>query len=89
MLEEERLRVRFVRYTAGEGIQIEVTDAEVALTQARNNRATALYDYQVARARLTREGTQSALSRSRSPSWLCRKPPFKPRRDKLRRCNQR
>lgn len=41
-----------VQYREGIGSQLELTDAEVALRQSEFNRAEAVYDYLVARARL-------------------------------------
>jgi outer membrane protein TolC len=41
-----------VQYREGIGTQLELTDAEVALRQSEFNRAEAVYDYLVARARL-------------------------------------
>jgi OMF family outer membrane factor len=46
----EALRLAGVRYKAGVSTAIEVTDAEVALTQVLSNRVSALYDYQLALA---------------------------------------
>lgn len=50
----EALRLAQVRYRAGANTSVEVTDVEVAFTQARSNQVNALYDYQLARARLDR-----------------------------------
>ncbi|MBP7868470.1 MAG: TolC family protein [Firmicutes bacterium] len=50
----EALRLAQVRYRAGVSTSVAVTDAEVAFTQARSNQVNALYDYQLARARLDR-----------------------------------
>jgi outer membrane protein TolC len=50
----EALRVAQVRYRAGVNTSVEVTDAEEAFTQVRSNQVNALYDYQLARARLDR-----------------------------------
>lgn len=47
---EEALRLARVRYQNGVSPQLEVTDAETALTQARFNRNNALYDHLTARA---------------------------------------
>ncbi|MCC6443364.1 MAG: TolC family protein [Armatimonadetes bacterium] len=49
---KEGLRLARVRYEAGVGTALEVTDAQVALTQAENNYVNAVYDYRTARARL-------------------------------------
>lgn len=50
----EALRLAQVRYKAGVSTAIEVTDAEVALTQALTNRVNALYDYELALASYNR-----------------------------------
>ncbi|HEY3413930.1 MAG TPA: TolC family protein [Armatimonadota bacterium] len=47
---EEALRLAKVRYQNGVATQLEVTDAETALTSARFNRINALYDHLSARA---------------------------------------
>jgi TolC family type I secretion outer membrane protein len=49
---EEAFRLAQVRYEAGVGTQVEVLDAQVALTQARANEVRALYDAHKAFARL-------------------------------------
>ncbi|MGQ9524775.1 MAG: TolC family protein [Armatimonadota bacterium] len=49
---QEALRVAQVRFQAGVATGVEVTDAEVALTQARTNQVNADYDYLVALAKL-------------------------------------
>lgn len=48
----ENLRLARIRYQAGEGILLQVTDAETLLTQARNQEVTARYDYLTAYAQL-------------------------------------
>jgi outer membrane protein TolC len=48
----ENLRLAQVRYQAGEGILLQVTDAETLLTQARNQEVSARYDYLSAYAQL-------------------------------------
>lgn len=48
----EGLRIAQLRYENGVGTQVEVLDAQVALTAARTNNVNAQYDYQVALARL-------------------------------------
>lgn len=48
----EALRVAEVRYRAGVGTTVEVTDAQVALARAGQNVANAEFDYQTAVARL-------------------------------------
>ncbi|MGV3724284.1 MAG: TolC family protein, partial [Actinomycetota bacterium] len=50
----EALRIARVRYTAGLAPNVEVTDAEAALTQARANGVNAAYDYISALAALNR-----------------------------------
>jgi outer membrane protein len=51
---EEALRLAEARMNAGSGTQLDVLDAQTALTQARTTQAQALHDYSVARARLQR-----------------------------------
>jgi outer membrane protein len=51
---EEALRQAEVRMSAGTGTQLDVLDAQTALTQARTTQIQALHDYSVARARLQR-----------------------------------
>ena len=51
---EEALRLSQVRYQAGISLQVEVTDAETALAQARNNMVNATYDYATALAKYQR-----------------------------------
>jgi outer membrane protein TolC len=53
-LATEALRIARVRYDAGEAIQLEVSSAERALTEARTSEASARYDYLVAYAALQR-----------------------------------
>jgi outer membrane protein len=48
----EALRVSDVRYRAGVGTNVEVTDAQVAVARAGQNEANALFDYETAIARL-------------------------------------
>lgn len=50
----EALRIARVRYSAGLAASVEVTDAQVALTQARSNEVNAGYDYLAALANLNR-----------------------------------
>jgi outer membrane protein TolC len=47
---EEQFRIVQERYASGRGIQVEVLDAQTALTRARFNVVAALADYQTARA---------------------------------------
>ncbi|MBI5039191.1 MAG: TolC family protein, partial [Nitrospirae bacterium] len=49
---EENFEIANGRYTAGVGNPIEVTDAEVALSNARRDYIQALYDYKIAQASL-------------------------------------
>jgi len=51
---EEALRLARSRNEAGTGTQLEILDAETALTEARNTRTAALRDYSVAKIRLER-----------------------------------
>lgn len=51
---EEALREANARAQAGTGTQLDVLDAETALTQARTTKVQALHDYDVARANLQR-----------------------------------
>lgn len=50
----EALRLANVRYQAGVGTQLEINDAQTALTQAETNQVNARYDYLSAIARLNR-----------------------------------
>jgi outer membrane protein TolC len=59
---EEALRLATVRSEAGTGTQLDLLNAQTALTEARATRIQALRDYAVARARLDRATGQS-LSR--------------------------
>lgn len=51
---EESVRLAQSRYNSGVGTQLELLDSQVALTQARSNKVRALFDYNLARARLDR-----------------------------------
>lgn len=51
---EEALRLAIARDEAGTGTQLDVLNAQTALTQARTTQIQALHDYAVARARLER-----------------------------------
>jgi outer membrane protein TolC len=51
---QEALRLAEARLAAGTGTQLDVLDAQTALTQARTTQAEALHDFSVARARLQR-----------------------------------
>jgi TolC family type I secretion outer membrane protein len=50
----EGMRLAQVRYRGGVSTQLEVLDAQTALTQAETNYVNALYDYQIALAKLER-----------------------------------
>lgn len=50
----ETYRLALVRYQAGEGIQLEVTDAQTELTRARTLLVSATYDYMTTYAQLQR-----------------------------------
>ncbi len=54
---QEGLKIANVRYESGVGTLLEVLSAQVALTDARNARATALYNFREARARLKKAST--------------------------------
>ncbi len=47
---EKAVRIAQTRYASGVGTQLELLDAQVAMTRAQTNRAQALYDYLVAKA---------------------------------------
>src|SRR5205085_2288546 len=51
---EESLRLATARAGAGTATQLDVLNAQTALTEARSTQAQALHDYAVARARLER-----------------------------------
>ncbi len=51
---EEALRLAKARTEAGSGTQLEVLDAQTALTQSLTTQIQALRDYSVARTRLDR-----------------------------------
>ena len=51
---ERGLRIGEVRYENGIATQLEVLDAQLALTQARTNHLRALYEYSIARVNLRR-----------------------------------
>ncbi len=48
------LKIAETRYAAGVGTNLDVIDAQLALTQAKSNYTQALYDYNVNRAKLTK-----------------------------------
>jgi outer membrane protein TolC len=49
---EEDFKIAQVRYSSGVGTNLDVMDAELSLTQAKNNYIRALYDYNVSKANL-------------------------------------
>jgi outer membrane protein TolC len=49
---EKGYRIATTRFTSGSGTQLEVNDAQLALTTAKTNRMQAIYDYLVAAAEL-------------------------------------
>ncbi|MDR7866026.1 MAG: TolC family protein [Sporomusaceae bacterium] len=49
---EEDFKISQVRYTAGVGTNLDVIDAQLALTQAKTNYIQALYDYNTSKAQL-------------------------------------
>ena len=51
---EESLRLAIARSEAGSGTQLDVLNAQTALTQARSTQVQALHDYDAARAKLER-----------------------------------
>ena len=51
---EEALRLATARYEAGTSTQLDVLNAQTALTEARTTQVQAAHDYIVARARLER-----------------------------------
>ena len=53
-LAEESLRLARVLYTAGGSTQLDIMNAQLALTQARTQYATALYRYHIAHAQMER-----------------------------------
>ena len=49
---EEDFKIAQVRYSAGVGTNLDVIDAQVALTSARTNYIVSLYDYNTSKASL-------------------------------------
>ena len=49
---EEDMFIAQEKYRAGVGTNLDVIDAQLALTQARTNRVQALYDFNVSKAQL-------------------------------------
>jgi outer membrane protein TolC len=59
---EEALRLATSRSRAGTGTQLDVLNAQTALTEARTTQVQALHDYETARARLERAIGQSVAT---------------------------
>lgn len=51
---EESLRLARVRADAGSGIQLDILDSQVALTEAKSNKIRALHDYNLALAKVNK-----------------------------------
>jgi outer membrane protein TolC len=51
---EEDFKIAQIRYSAGVGTNLDVIDAQVALTQAKTNYVQSLYDYNTSRANLNK-----------------------------------
>ena len=51
---EEDVFIAHQRYNAGVGTNLDVIDAQLALTQSRNNYSQALYDFNISKAKLER-----------------------------------
>ncbi len=51
---EEDFKISQVRYSAGVGTNTDVIDAQVSLTQAKNNYIQAMYDFNTSKANLTK-----------------------------------
>ena len=49
---EEAYKIATIRYQSGVGINLDVLDAQLALSQAKTNYVTALYDYNIGLATL-------------------------------------
>jgi outer membrane protein TolC len=65
---EEALRLANARAAAGTATQLDVLNAQTALTEARSIEAQALHDYSVARARLERAIGQPVSRATNSPA---------------------
>jgi outer membrane protein len=63
---EEALRLAMSRTAAGTGTQLDVLNAQTALTEARTTQVLALHDYAVARARLERAIGQPITSEKKN-----------------------
>lgn len=59
---EEDFKISGVRYSAGVGTNIDVIDAQVGLTQAKNNYIQAMYDYNTSRANLEKAMGKSVVN---------------------------
>ena len=64
---EESLRLARSRYGAGAGTQLDVLQTQVALTEARLNEAQALYEANLAQARVERVGALTGLPSGVTP----------------------
>ena len=53
-LAEENYKVSSLRYRSGVGTNLEVIDAQVALTQARINYSQAQFDLEIAKAKINK-----------------------------------
>jgi outer membrane protein TolC len=73
---QEALRIAQVRYRAGVGTNVEVTDAQVALIEAQTNQVNAEYDFLDAQAQLAR-----ALGRYAPPTAGSASPPPRAQRE--------
>ncbi|MCB0358529.1 MAG: TolC family protein, partial [Bdellovibrionales bacterium] len=70
---DESLRLARNRFNAGAGTQLDVLDAQVALTEAKSNRVQALYDYNLSIARMQRaqgiiDSPHASAKEAESPS---------------------
>ncbi len=64
---EEALRLANARAAAGSSTQLDVLNAQTALTEARTTQSLALHDYAVARARLERAVGEPVRSDTKTP----------------------
>ena len=67
---QENFRLSQGRFDAGVGTIIELTDAQLALTQAQSTQAQALTDYRLAIAQLEREPRAAVKEYPRGPDRL-------------------
>jgi len=65
---EESLRLAQSRFDAGAGTQLDVLNAQTALTEARTTQVQALHDYAVARAKLERATGQDVIQAAAKPA---------------------